>query len=130
MSALSRIQAPQDAPAERAGKTQEKPMPKLTLQLSPEMERVLDQLADSRQLPKSQVLRRAMLLMQYLDDQVADNHDIVIRDKTTGETSRLVFESQMAQPPSERSRTQGAEEHHPVPAGASNSGTPVPQHGT
>jgi hypothetical protein len=59
------------------------------------MERVLDQLAESRQLPKAQVLRRAMLLMQFLDDQVADDHDIVLKDNKTGETSRLVFESQL-----------------------------------
>ena len=71
-------------------------MSKLTLQLSPEMDRVLDQLADTRQLPKAQVLRRAMLLMQFLDDQVADDHDIVLRDRRTGETSRLVFESQLS----------------------------------
>ena len=72
-------------------------MSKLTLQLSPEMERVLEQLANSRQLPKSQVLRRAVLLMQFLDNQVADDHDIVLKDRKTGETSRLVFESQMSE---------------------------------
>jgi hypothetical protein len=71
-------------------------MSKLTLQLSAEMDRVLDQLADSRQLPKAQVLRRAMLLMQFLDDQVATEHDIVLKNRRTGESSRLVFESQLS----------------------------------
>lgn len=72
-------------------------MSKLTIQLSPEMERVLDQLAESRQVPKAQVLRRAMLLMKFLDDQVAEDHDIVLKDRKTGDTSRLVFESQLGE---------------------------------
>lgn len=68
---------------------------KLTLQLTPEMEEVLDDLVATRGMPKSQVLRRAVLLMKYLDEQAADNKDILVRDNETGTAERLVLESQM-----------------------------------
>lgn len=104
-------------------------MSKLTLQLSPEMDRVLDQLADSRQLPKAQILRRAMLLMQFLDDQVADDQDIVLRDRRTGETSRLVFESQLTDRRSTRApASEPADEAaaaHADQSGSDQSSTPT-----
>lgn len=70
-------------------------MSKLTLQLSPEMDAVLDELAASRDLPKAQVLRRAVLLMKYLDDQTAGDKDILLRDNSTGDANRLILESQV-----------------------------------
>ena len=72
-------------------------MSKLTLQLSPDMDLVLDQLAARRGMKKSQALRRAMLVMQYLDEQIADGKDVVLRDRETGHDAQLVLESQMGQ---------------------------------
>lgn len=70
-------------------------MSKMTLQLTPEMDAVLDRLAETRGVPKAQALRRAMLLMDYLDEQIADNNDLLIRDPQ-GELTRLVLESQLS----------------------------------
>ena len=68
-------------------------MPKMTFQVSPEMDSILEQLAAERDIPKTQVIRRAVLLMRYLD---AENKEISVRDKESGEVSKLVFESQLS----------------------------------
>lgn len=70
-------------------------MSKLTLQLSPEMDEVLEELAEERDVSKAQVLRQAMLLLRYLDGEVADAKDIIVRDRETGEASVLVFEGHL-----------------------------------
>ena len=70
-------------------------MSKLTLQLSPEMDDVLDELSEARGLPKAQVVRQAMLIMKYLDEQMAEGKDVILRDKETAVDSQLVFESRL-----------------------------------
>jgi predicted transcriptional regulator len=65
---------------------------KLTVQFTDELDQVLEDLAEARGLPKTQVLRRAVLLMRYLDEAAAQGADLVLRDKE-GNEQRLVLES-------------------------------------
>jgi len=68
-------------------------MTKLTVQFTDEMDDVLEELAQSRGLAKTQVLRRAVLLMRYLDEASAAGTDLVLRDRATGQERQLVLES-------------------------------------
>jgi predicted transcriptional regulator len=70
-------------------------MTKLTVQFTGEMDEVLGELAEARGLPKTQVLRRAVLLMRYLDEAAAAGADLVLRDRVTGDEQKLVLESSM-----------------------------------
>lgn len=70
-------------------------MSKLTVQLNADMAEMLDQLADSRGLPKTQVMRDAVKLMKYLDDAVADHSDLVLRRRQDGSEMQIVLESQI-----------------------------------
>lgn len=40
--------------------------------LSPEMDEVLDEMCCERDLDKEKVLKRAVLIMEYLDEQMAE----------------------------------------------------------
>ena len=70
-------------------------MTKLTVQFTDEMDEVLEELADARGLAKTQVLRRAVLLMRYLDQASAAGKDLVLRDRATWEEQQLVLESSL-----------------------------------
>jgi predicted transcriptional regulator len=70
-------------------------MSKLTVQFTDEMDEVLEELARARDVPKAQVLRRAVLLMRYLDEAAAAGTDLVLRDRATGQERQLVLESSM-----------------------------------
>lgn len=70
-------------------------MSKLTVQLTDEMDEVIDELAEVRSLPKTQVMRRAVLLMKYLDDAAKSGQDIVLRDRQSGQERQLVLESSL-----------------------------------
>jgi hypothetical protein len=67
---------------------------KLTVQFSDEMDQVLEDLAEARGLAKTQVLRRAVLLMRYLDEAAAHGTDLVLRDQD-GNERQLVLESNL-----------------------------------
>jgi len=67
-------------------------MPKMTLQISPEMDAILEQLAAERDIPKSQVIRRAVLLLNYLD---SDDKEVSVTERGSGKVSTVVFESQL-----------------------------------
>jgi len=66
---------------------------KVTVQFTDELDDVLSELAQCRGLAKTQVLRRAVLLMNYLDKAAADGADLVLRDRATGYERQLVMES-------------------------------------
>ena len=70
-------------------------MSKLTVKLTDEMDEVIDELAEVRALPKTQVMRRAVLLMKYLDDAAKAGQDIVLRDRVSGQERQLVLESSL-----------------------------------
>lgn len=69
-------------------------MAKMTVQFSAEMEEVLEVLSDMRGLPKTQVLRDAVRLMKYLDDE-GRSADLVLRSRADGSERQLVLESQL-----------------------------------
>jgi len=70
-------------------------MSKLTLQVTPEMDAIIEKLSQERGISKSQIMRRAIVLMNYLDEGAASNKEILLRDSTSGEVERLVLETQM-----------------------------------
>ena len=70
-------------------------MTKLSVHFSDEMDEVLTELAESRGLAKAQVMRRAVLLMRYLDEASAAGADLVLRDRATGQERQLVLELSM-----------------------------------
>lgn len=69
-------------------------MTKLTLSVTPELDDVLEKMAVNRGMSKSQAIRRAVILMNYLDES-ANNRDILLRDHETGEVEKLLLETQM-----------------------------------
>lgn len=70
-------------------------MSKLTLQVTPELDAILEKLSRERGISKSQIMRRAIVLMNYLDEGASNNKDILLRDASSGEVEKLVLESQM-----------------------------------
>jgi predicted transcriptional regulator len=48
-------------------------MGKLTVQLSGELDSVLDDLAKSQGIPKTQVIRRSIALMKYLNEETSES---------------------------------------------------------
>jgi len=48
---------------------------KLTVQLSGELDSVLGDLAERQGIPKTQVIRRSIALMKYLEDETSKNPD-------------------------------------------------------
>lgn len=48
-------------------------MSKLTVQLSGDLDSVLGDLAKKQGIPKTQVIRRSIALMKYLEDETGEN---------------------------------------------------------
>jgi hypothetical protein len=53
-------------------------MPKLTVEFNDKMNQVLDELAKSEDLPKTHVIRRAIALLKYAEDERAKGNKLVI----------------------------------------------------
>lgn len=70
-------------------------MAKVTVLFTDELGDVLAELAQCRGLAKTQVLRRAVLLMSYLDKVTADGADLILKDRATGQERQLVMESSL-----------------------------------
>lgn len=70
-------------------------MTKLTVQFTDEMDEVIEELAQTRGLAKTQVLRRAVLLMRYLDEASVAGKELILRDRSTGQEQQLVLESSL-----------------------------------
>lgn len=69
-------------------------MVKLTVQLSARTDRILAQLAERQETTKAQVIRRAIALLSYLEDEVARGGRVVIK-RPDGEAEtemEIVFE--------------------------------------
>lgn len=67
-------------------------MPKFTVQLTDEMDEALSEAATRRGLPKTQALRRAVVLMKYLDEADEQGDRVVIKSQD-GTERQIVFES-------------------------------------
>lgn len=63
----------------------------LTLRVNRTARRLLDDLARPRGLTRAQVIRRAVLLLKYLDDATAQGREVLIRDPATERTERLLI---------------------------------------
>jgi hypothetical protein len=70
---------------------EENPVAKVTVQMSNELDSVISSLASRRDIPKSQVLRRAVALMKMLDDADEKGEKVILRDPD-GDERQLVFE--------------------------------------
>lgn len=69
-------------------------MSKYTINLSPEMEGLLTELANKQGVTKSTVIRRAVGLMKYLADEREDGGKVLI--ETEGErVKEIVFEDEL-----------------------------------
>ena len=67
---------------------------KYTLQVSPKMEKVLEELADAQGLSKAHVIRRALGLMKYLEDAREEGASVRIHGKD-GTEREIVFETDL-----------------------------------
>lgn len=56
-------------------------MPKLTMQFNAKLDRVLSELAEREGLPKTQVLRRAIALLRFVDEERGKGHKLAIMDE-------------------------------------------------
>lgn len=56
-------------------------MPKMTVELSPKLDRVVSQLAADQHVAKAQVIRRAVALLEYFEDAQAKGSRIIVRDE-------------------------------------------------
>lgn len=66
-------------------------MAKVTVQMTDEMNALLEQVASRRGVPKTQALRRAVALLKYLDDATDDGQEVLIRDPKTHTEKQIVF---------------------------------------
>lgn len=64
----------------------------MTFKVTPEMDAILESLAKEQHVPKSQVIRRAVMLLQYLDNP---EREVQVTEKSTGRVQNLLFESQL-----------------------------------
>lgn len=69
-------------------------MTKYTLNLTPQMEEVLEQLAAQQGVPKSTVIRRAVGLMKYLAEERADGARVKV-EEADGTVKELVLEGDL-----------------------------------
>lgn len=69
-------------------------MSKYTINLSPELEGVLNELATRQGVTKSAVIRRAVGLMKYLADERADGGRVVI--ETPERAKEVVMEADIS----------------------------------
>lgn len=82
-------------------------MSKLTLQLSPELESILDEYAEDHDVSKSHIIRRALMLLNYLEEQIDDNRDLLLRDRTSGDIREVVLEGSMERAIARKFRSAG-----------------------
>jgi hypothetical protein len=64
---------------------------KYALTASPEMDRMLKTLADKQGVDTGEILRRAVILMDYLTSEENVGKELLLRDLATGEASRIVL---------------------------------------
>jgi len=69
-------------------------MSKYTIQLTPQMEAVLEELAESQGVPKSTVIRRAVNLMKFLAEERADGAKVKL-EEADGTVKELVLENDL-----------------------------------
>jgi Arc/MetJ-type ribon-helix-helix transcriptional regulator len=68
---------------------EEDAMPKLTVQLSEKLTAMLEELSKEQEISKTHVIRRALALLKYLEDERGKGGKVLIRDQN-GATKELV----------------------------------------
>lgn len=56
-------------------------MPKLTVEFNDKMNSILDDLSQAEGIPKTQVIRRAIALLKYAEDERRKGHKLTIADE-------------------------------------------------
>ena len=59
--------------------------------LIPKAAEDLQQLQDRTGLSKTDLTNRAITVYEFLDAQLSAGNDVIIRDRQTGETNRILF---------------------------------------
>jgi len=67
------------------------PSERITIALIPRAIDGLLRLVDRTRLSKTDVVNRAIILYEFIDDQTRADQEILIRDKVTGETQAVVL---------------------------------------
>jgi hypothetical protein len=79
-----------DSPPER-GSVRPQPPERITVALIPKAGADLQTLQDRTGLSKTDITNRAISLYEFMDAQLRDSKDVIIRDKRTGETQLVQF---------------------------------------
>ena len=86
------------SPAAPSRRTQEDPAAsraqspeRITVALIPKAAEDLQQLQDRTGLSKTDLTNRAITVYEFLDAQLSAGNDVIIRDRQTGETNRILF---------------------------------------
>lgn len=67
----------------------------MELETSKTMDRILDELGEPRNLDRTQVLRRAILLLAFLDGEVEAGKEVIIYNSKTGTADKLLIEGEI-----------------------------------
>jgi predicted transcriptional regulator len=57
------------------------PKKKFTVEFSPELDQVIEELAAKEGVPKTQIVRRAVSLLKFVDDERAEGNRFTIADR-------------------------------------------------
>ncbi len=68
-------------------------MAKITVQMTDEMNVILGEVAHRRGVPKTAALRRAVVLLKYLDEANERGEQIVLRHPETKAETQIILES-------------------------------------
>jgi predicted transcriptional regulator len=63
---------------------------KFIVEFSEELDEMIDKLARKQDLPKTQVVKQALSLLNYIEDQRTEGHRFTIEDKTGRVLGELV----------------------------------------
>ena len=63
-------------------------MSKMTVDLSAKLDKIVSELAEEQEVPKAQVVRRALALLSYLQDESNNGGQVLIRN---GDTEKEVI---------------------------------------
>ena len=64
---------------------------RITVALIPQSTKDLQALQDRTSLSKTDIVNRAITLYEFIDAQLRGGHDLIVRDKKTGETQLVRF---------------------------------------
>jgi hypothetical protein len=64
---------------------------RITVSLIPQAEADLQALQERTSLSKTDLANRAITLYEFVDEQLRAGHDLILRDKETGETQLVRF---------------------------------------